>query len=80
MSLTFKDRVIDILGSDGVISCALENYESRPQQLKMSEAICDSIENEKHLLVEAGTGVGKSPMFQGFSPKKKKKSEGKLLT
>ncbi len=60
MSLTFKDRVIDILGSDGVISRALENYESRPQQLKMAEAICESIESEKHLLVEAGTGVGKS--------------------
>jgi ATP-dependent DNA helicase DinG len=60
MSLTFKDRVIDILGNDGVISRTLENYESRPQQLKMAEAICDSIENEKHLLVEAGTGVGKS--------------------
>ena len=60
MSLTFKDRVINILGSEGVISRALENYESRPQQLKMSEAICESIESEKHLIVEAGTGVGKS--------------------
>ncbi len=60
MSLTFKDRVINILGSNGVISCALENYESRPQQLRMAEAICESIESEKHLIVEAGTGVGKS--------------------
>ena len=60
MSLTFKDEVINIFGRDGVISRTLENYESRPQQLKMAEAICDSIENENHLLVEAGTGVGKS--------------------
>jgi ATP-dependent DNA helicase DinG len=60
MNLTFKDKVISILGSDGVISRTLENYESRPQQLKMAEAICEAIESEKHLIVEAGTGVGKS--------------------
>ena len=60
MNLTFKEKVISILGSDGVISRALENYELRPQQLKMAEGICESIESEKHLIVEAGTGVGKS--------------------
>ena len=32
MNLTFKDKVVNILGSDGVISHALENYELRPQQ------------------------------------------------
>lgn len=60
MSLTFKESVRNILGSGGVISRALENYEPRPQQLKMAEGICEAIENKKHLLVEAGTGVGKS--------------------
>lgn len=60
MTLTFEERVVNILRADGIISCALENYESRPQQIKMTEAICDSIESEKHLIVEAGTGVGKS--------------------
>ncbi len=60
MNTTFKDKVLNILGSDGVISHALENYESRPQQLKMAQGICESIETQKHLLVEAGTGVGKS--------------------
>ncbi len=60
MNTTFKDKVFNILGNDGVISRALENYESRPQQLKMAQGICESIEAQKHLLVEAGTGVGKS--------------------
>ena len=57
---TLKARVIDTLGESGVISKTLKNYESRPQQLKMAEAVCDAIELAKHLIAEAGTGVGKS--------------------
>ena len=60
MNLRLADKVADILGNSGVISRALESYELRPQQLEMAEAICESIENGRHLMVEAGTGVGKS--------------------
>jgi ATP-dependent DNA helicase DinG len=35
-------------------------YEPRPQQLEMSLAVADALEEGKHLAVEAGTGVGKS--------------------
>ncbi|MFH1996965.1 MAG: helicase C-terminal domain-containing protein, partial [Candidatus Omnitrophota bacterium] len=52
--------VTGILGKISRISKALNAYELRPQQITMAEAICDAIENEKHLMVEAGTGVGKS--------------------
>jgi len=38
----------------------LQGYELRPQQLQMSEAIGEAIKLDKHLIVEAGTGVGKS--------------------
>ncbi|MBM3245747.1 MAG: DEAD/DEAH box helicase [Candidatus Omnitrophica bacterium] len=55
-----KSRIIGILGEDGVISRALSGYESRPEQIKMAEAVCEAIECGKHLLVEAGTGIGKS--------------------
>lgn len=55
-----KDKVIDALGEGGVISRTLNAYESRPEQIKMAEAVCDAIEHDKHLLVEAGTGIGKS--------------------
>lgn len=60
MNLEFEDKIINFLGNGGVISRALKNYELRPQQLKMAQGICKSIETEKHLIVEAGTGVGKS--------------------
>lgn len=49
-----------ILGPDGAIARRLGNYEVRPQQLQMAEAVADAIANRHHLMVEAGTGVGKS--------------------
>ena len=53
----------DVLGKDGVISKKLGSYELRPQQLDMALAIQKSIEENKHLIVEAGTGVGKSMAY-----------------
>lgn len=49
-----------VLGDSGIIASRLETFESRPQQLEMAAAVGRAIENESHLLVEAGTGVGKS--------------------
>jgi len=53
-------RSNDILGPQGRIAGRLDHYESRPQQLQMAEAVEKAIEQERHLVVEAGTGVGKS--------------------
>ncbi|QOJ03982.1 MAG: DEAD/DEAH box helicase [Planctomycetia bacterium] len=39
---------------------ALERYESRPQQLAMAQAVGEALAGPHHLMVEAGTGVGKS--------------------
>src|SRR2546421_9836376 len=50
-----------ILGPDGAIARRLgERYEHRPQQLEMAAAVEEAFANKHHLLVEAGTGVGKS--------------------
>lgn len=49
-----------ILGEDGRIAARLANYESRPEQLQMARAVEKAIGEKRHLLVEAGTGVGKS--------------------
>lgn len=35
-------------------------FESRPQQIEMAEAVADAIQSRRRLLIEAGTGVGKS--------------------
>ncbi len=50
----------EILGPQGRIAARLTNYEHRPEQLAMAEAVEDAIQNRHHLIVEAGTGVGKS--------------------
>src|ERR1700674_3484247 len=49
-----------ILGAGGTIARRLGNYEPRPQQLEMAEAVARAIAERQHLMVEAGTGVGKS--------------------
>ncbi len=49
-----------ILGPDVAIARRLRNYEDRPQQLEMAGAVADAIAQRRHLMVEAGTGVGKS--------------------
>ncbi len=50
----------EILGPKGRVAARLENYEHRPQQLAMAEAVAEAIAARRHLIVEAGTGVGKS--------------------
>lgn len=50
----------DILGPDGVIASHLPQYEPRSEQLDMADAVADAIAHRRHLMAEAGTGVGKS--------------------
>src|SRR5207245_10041583 len=52
--------IASILGSEGGIARRLPSYEARPQQLAMAEAVAQAIAEPHHLIVEAGTGVGKS--------------------
>ncbi|MEE8259877.1 MAG: ATP-dependent DNA helicase [Nitrospinaceae bacterium] len=44
----------------GVLSQKLGSFEFRPQQLEMAQAVAASLEEGHHLIVEAGTGTGKS--------------------
>jgi ATP-dependent DNA helicase DinG len=50
----------EILGPGGRIAARLAGYEERPEQLEMARAVAAAIEGRRHLIVEAGTGVGKS--------------------
>jgi ATP-dependent DNA helicase DinG len=52
--------IASILDTGGTIAQRLHNYEARPQQLDMAEAVARAIADQRHLMVEAGTGVGKS--------------------
>ena len=49
-----------IFGPDGLISKAHPEYEHRPGQIQMAEAVVRAFEQRHHLIVEAGTGTGKT--------------------
>jgi len=53
-------RAADILGPEGRIARRLPGYEQRSEQLAMAEAVEHALSERRHLIVEAGTGVGKS--------------------
>lgn len=54
------EQSLSILGEGGVIARRLDEYEKRDGQLRMCEAVAKAIEHGRHLLVEAGTGIGKT--------------------
>ena len=55
----FVQRVRAIFAADGLLSKAA-NFEFRLQQQEMAAAVARALEEDRHLVVEAGTGVGKS--------------------
>jgi DNA polymerase-3 subunit epsilon/ATP-dependent DNA helicase DinG len=54
------DSVTPVLGSGGLLEVSMPDYEHRPQQLTMAQAIETAFDDGHHLMVEAGTGTGKS--------------------
>jgi len=50
----------EIFGPGGLIARAHPEYEYRPGQIQMAEAVLRAFEEQRHLIVEAGTGTGKT--------------------
>src|SRR6202162_4268384 len=55
----FVERIRTIFSENGLLSKA-KNFDFRPQQQEMAVAVARALEENRHLVVEAGTGVGKS--------------------
>lgn len=77
-------QINSILGTTGRIADRLPDYESRPEQLQMAEAVERAIADESHLIVEAGTGVGKSfaylvPSILAASARKQGKERTRIV-
>lgn len=53
-------KATDVLGPDGPVAKRLARFEDRPEQTRMAEAVEEALAEGRHLLVEAGTGVGTS--------------------
>jgi len=54
------EEVASILEYGGPFSQYFESYEHRQEQVEMLRAVTNALNNGNHLMVEAGTGVGKS--------------------
>jgi len=61
MLICWAMNALKIFGEAGMISQAMSTaYEHRPQQIAMAAAVEKALDDKTHLIVEAGTGVGKS--------------------
>jgi ATP-dependent DNA helicase DinG len=57
------DEVASILEYGGTFAKHFPNFEYRPQQVEMLRAVTQAFSKGQHLLVEAGTGTGKSMAY-----------------
>ena len=55
-----RRRIRALLGPGGAASALFAGYEARAGQLAMAERIADAIDGDERLMVEAGTGTGKT--------------------
>ncbi len=55
----FPKNIHEMFGEQGILSGA-KNFEYRPEQQHMAAAVARALDETRHLVVEAGTGVGKS--------------------
>ncbi len=54
------EQVSAIIDEGGVLANKLANYEYRSQQVEMAQAVADAFNRAQHIMIEAGTGTGKS--------------------
>lgn len=52
--------MLEVFGPDGLIATAHPQFEYRPGQVEMARAVMRAFEEKRHLIVEAGTGTGKT--------------------
>jgi ATP-dependent DNA helicase DinG len=50
----------DFFGEGGILEQRLPGYEYRPSQIRMAEAVHRALEEQNHVIIEAGTGTGKT--------------------
>jgi len=53
-------NIDDFFAPGGVVGKSFEGYERRQQQVDMARAVQKALSTKRHLVAEAGTGVGKS--------------------
>lgn len=54
------EMLMTLLTPDGLLARTFPNYEHRREQVRMMREVTRALNNSEHLIVEAGTGIGKS--------------------
>ena len=60
MTHSLRESVLDVFSTAGVLAQTTEHFQPRDGQTQMALAVADTIVNGGSLVVEAGTGVGKT--------------------
>lgn len=63
ISFPLREEITDAFSEQGLVGRLYEDYEPREEQLSMASAVRDAFASSRHLVVEAGTGVGKSMAY-----------------
>ncbi len=50
----------EFFGPGGILEQRLPDYEYRPSQIRMANAVARALEGQNHVIIEAGTGTGKT--------------------
>lgn len=58
--INITEKITSIFSPNGHLSNNILDYEARPEQINMSENILNSLIKSENLIIEAGTGTGKS--------------------
>lgn len=63
LKLPTPEEIMSDFSDSGIMGRIYGDYESRPEQLEMALAVRDAFEASENLMVEAGTGTGKSMAY-----------------
>jgi DNA polymerase-3 subunit epsilon/ATP-dependent DNA helicase DinG len=63
LSALDQDQIINLLGANGPFAKTFSGFEHRPEQEVMLAGVARAIHQSQHLVVEGGTGVGKSMAY-----------------
>ena len=55
-----SDPIEKILGQDSLLAPLIENFEYRPSQMEMAKLIYQALQDKSKVIIEAGTGTGKT--------------------
>ena len=58
--MNYQDRISNSFSVNGELSQSIKGFRPRTEQIEMAHAVGESIQNKSSLIIEAGTGTGKT--------------------